>query len=149
MFNTVMFKNKSIMQFLVIKWCSYCSCDCSGIWLRFTVEVRHCSCKQKIMFYARQQRLSATIEHLLYICFAHFGVQSYKLKLDWFLLSCYGEQIQILRNVSSSVTGCQIRNIFARHVSKDKGKHGNIYKYTNFVYFEMIQQLKQILQWSL
>ena len=38
---------------------------------------------------------------------------------------------------------------FARHVSNVKGRWGNIDKYVNFIYFEMIQQLKHILQWSL
>ena len=49
----------------------------------------------------------------------------------------------------SHVTSCQIRYIFARHVRKVKGRYGYIDKYLNFVNFEMIQQLKHILQWAL
>ena len=49
----------------------------------------------------------------------------------------------------SHVTSCQIRNIIVRHVSKVKGRYGNIDKYFNSAYFEIIQQLKHILQWSL
>ena len=45
----------------------------------------------------------------------------------------------------SHVTSCQIRNIFARLISKVKGRYGNIDKYFNFAYFEMIQRLKHIL----
>ena len=42
----------------------------------------------------------------------------------------------------SHVTSCQIRNIFAWHVSKVKGRYGNVDKYFSFTYFEMIQRLK-------
>ena len=35
-----------------------------------------------------------------------------------------------------------------QHVRNVKGRWGNIDKYFNFIYFEMIQQLKHTLQWS-
>ena len=44
------------------------------------------------------------------------------------------------------VSSCQIRNIVARHVSKVKGRYGNIDENSNFAYFGMIKQLKHILQ---
>ena len=39
----------------------------------------------------------------------------------------------------------KIRNIFARRASKVQRRNGNIDKYFNFAYFEIILQLKHIL----
>ena len=47
----------------------------------------------------------------------------------------------------SHLTSCQICNIFVGK-SKVKERYGNIDKHFNFDYFEMIHQLKHILQGS-
>ena len=67
-------------------------------------------------------------------------------------IACHGIWLAQATNLivfvmcQSHFTSCQIRNIFARHVSKVKVRYVNINKYSTFAYFEMIQQLKHILQ---
>ena len=87
----------------------------------------------RLRIYSRMLKISHIFHEKLFVYPAH-------------LLGRDNTVYRVCATRQSHDTSCHIRNIFARHVTKVKGKYENIVKYVNFTYFKMIKELKHILQ---